>query len=345
MNALPAIGNSETEALLETLCVGSPDLLMNGLTLIGRQLPTGSGPLDLLGVDEDGRLVVFELKRGVLYRESVAQVLDYASQLAEMDADVLAKLIETNSGQNGIEPIADFRDWYSQEFPNNEDPFGDTPRMVLVGLGVDDRARRIVDFLAKSGIDVQLLTFHGFELQGDLLLARQVEVKATSPTAATHVPTKESNLRVLHESARGLGVEALLQSVAQFVETRWPGYKWPGKTAYSFSLQERTSEGRPTLRLYVAVYLNFAKKGSLLLKLANRAGDAAGGALEHFCGRVEGAARITASDYCMTQVITAKEWPRLQEPLDELLRAVVAGWRAASVAEGERTDPLPPHQS
>ena len=53
----------ETEALLEGLLVGNPDMLMPGLTLVGRQMPTDSGFLDLLGVDGDGRLVVFELKR------------------------------------------------------------------------------------------------------------------------------------------------------------------------------------------------------------------------------------------------------------------------------------------
>ena len=56
-------------------------MLMPGLKLVGRQTPTEGGPLDLLGVDEDGRLVVFELKREMLSREAVAQVIDYASYL------------------------------------------------------------------------------------------------------------------------------------------------------------------------------------------------------------------------------------------------------------------------
>ena len=60
----------DTEALLEETLVRNPGLLMPGLTLVGRQTPTPGGPLDLLGVDEDGRLVVFELKRGTLSRET-----------------------------------------------------------------------------------------------------------------------------------------------------------------------------------------------------------------------------------------------------------------------------------
>ena len=74
-------GQTDTESLLEETLVRNPDLLIPGLRLVGRQTPTAGGPLDLLGVDEDGRLVVFELKRGTLSRDAVAQIIDYASDL------------------------------------------------------------------------------------------------------------------------------------------------------------------------------------------------------------------------------------------------------------------------
>ena len=82
---------TESEQLLEETLVQNPGLLMKGLTLVGRQTPTAGGPLDLLGVDAEGRLVVFELKRGVLSRDAVAQVVDYASYLDGMD---LSKLLQ-----------------------------------------------------------------------------------------------------------------------------------------------------------------------------------------------------------------------------------------------------------
>lgn len=47
--------------------------------------------------------------------------------------------------------------------------------MVLVGLGVDSRALRIVNYLSKSGIQIRLLTFNAFEHDGQLFIARQVE--------------------------------------------------------------------------------------------------------------------------------------------------------------------------
>ena len=120
---VPDVDNTDTEQILEDLLVESPELLMDELSLIGRQIPTEGGPLDLLGVDEDGGLVVFELKRGTLTRDAVAQILDYASDLVAMEQDRFAKLVEE-----------DFADWYSLKF-SNRDSFFETPlRMVLVGL-------------------------------------------------------------------------------------------------------------------------------------------------------------------------------------------------------------------
>ena len=54
-------------------------------------------------------------------------------------------------------------------------------RLFLVGLGADDRTERMVRFLAEnSGMDISLLTFHGFAYDGRTLLARQVEVEGAA---------------------------------------------------------------------------------------------------------------------------------------------------------------------
>lgn len=42
---VPSVENTETEELFEKLLVKSPDLLMEGLKLIGRQVPTEGGGL------------------------------------------------------------------------------------------------------------------------------------------------------------------------------------------------------------------------------------------------------------------------------------------------------------
>ena len=86
----------ETEEMLEDVLVENPDMLMRGLALIGRQVPVGTGYIDLLGIDEDGRLVVFELKREKLTREAVAQILDYCTYLETLGDSEIATLVPRN---------------------------------------------------------------------------------------------------------------------------------------------------------------------------------------------------------------------------------------------------------
>jgi len=80
-----AIAEATTEKLIEDVLTKSPDALMPKLRLVGRQTETPGGPLDLLRIDEDGNLVVFELKRGKLTRDAVVQAIDYASYLANLE--------------------------------------------------------------------------------------------------------------------------------------------------------------------------------------------------------------------------------------------------------------------
>ena len=55
-------------------------LINNDLLIIGQQVPTGYGGfIDLLSIDPVGNLVILELKKDKTSRETVAQVLDYAS--------------------------------------------------------------------------------------------------------------------------------------------------------------------------------------------------------------------------------------------------------------------------
>jgi hypothetical protein len=333
---LDEIASAETEQRLEELLVATPELLLDGLSLIGRQLPSEAGILDLLGIDRDGRLVLLELKRGTLTREAVAQILDYVSELTTREPEQLSRLIESHSGRHGIEPVGDFLDWYAREFPDSAGPLEKTPRMVLVGLGVDERAKRIVNFLADSGIDIQLLTFHAFRSGGALLLAKQVETATPATPQATEKWTKEDNRRALLQLAEERGAAELLKDVADFIVQAGSFYRWPGKTAYSFSLPGRTEEGRPTSHTYLTLYVHPKKRGALLLTLAPRAEEAAPGAV----GRLLSTPFARRKDSSWTPVeidVDGPAWPTIQPLLSEMIAELETSWRRAneeaSVAE------------
>ena len=214
----------DTESLLEETLVRNPDLLIPGLKLVGRQTPMEGGALDLLGVDK-GKLVVFELKRGALSREAVAQVIDYASSLEAMDPAELAWHISDGSGEHGIEKIKNFQEWYSQDYGGLE---GLRPlRMFLVGLGADETTERMVDFLAdNSSMDISLLTFHGFVYDGKTLLAKQVRVEGTTdiapPSARRYLTVAETREKLERRKAES-GVSELFDVVRDMFRENWHG--------------------------------------------------------------------------------------------------------------------------
>ena len=247
---------TESEQWLEENLVRKPELLIPGLTLVGRQTQTEGGPLDLLGVDSDGRLVVFELKRGTLSRDAVAQVIDYTSYLDSLSEGALSEHISSQSGAHGIEKIDDFQEWYLNQF---EELSSLRPiRMFLVGLGADDTTERMVNFLANnSGLDVSLLTFHGFTHAETTLLARQMRVEGEAGDVSERtVPrsTREERLNSLIERSDREGVKDL------FLEIRSLFSSWHGVServnqgSLSHWLQNRDESGRLRYYSHVVVY-------------------------------------------------------------------------------------------
>ena len=233
---------TDTESLLEDILVRNADLLIPGLRLVGRQTPTEGGPLDLLGVDGDGRLAVFELKRGTLSRDAVAQIIDYASDLETKSDVALARHIADHSGVGGIENIDDFEEWYGENTEAQSLDALRPLRLFLIGLGVDDRTERMVRFLAEnSGMDISLLTFHGFAHDGGILLARQVEVEAAAEPVSrgrrAYVSRAERRDR-LASRIEASGMADVFAAVEGLFRENWPRCRTkPGTRGLSVKLQ------------------------------------------------------------------------------------------------------------
>lgn len=313
----------ETEGQLEEILVQCPDLLMQGLKLIGRQTETPGGPLDLLGVDMDGRLVVFELKRGTLMREAVAQIIDYGSFLSELEPDELSKHISDRSGKNGIEKIDDFMDWYQEQFIKTLSTIG-KPRMVLVGLGVDERAKRMVAFLADSEIDISLITFHSFDKEGKVFLAKQVEVKGGIPGTPG---TKKDNLEKLQQRVAKLGLASFYYKVAAFFRDKLVAYEWPNAGGYSYYLLELTEAGSESNRVFLSLYLYDTQPGKTKIQIHQRAVLAAGKGFTDFRTKLGSKAKIRPDGSAEIWVGSQNEWEKFEPDFEVLCNAIIAGWK------------------
>jgi len=320
-----SIQKTETEQLLEEVIVRCPQLLMTELKLVGRQTETPGGPLDLLGVDGDGRLVVFELKRGNLTREAVAQVIDYASYLAELDPKELFKHISDRSGNLGIEKIDDFLSWYQEQFATSlSEP--QKPRMVLVGLGADDRTRRMVSFFADSDIDISLITFHGFKRNGNTLLARQVEVEGKELSGVSGA-TKKDNLVKLKQKVSNLGIGSYYFDMAGFFREQLNAYEWPNRGGFAYAFPELTESGSESYRVYISLYLHDSRPGGVEIRLHPRSVEAASESFAVFKRNLGNRIKIRTDRGAEIWIGSSSEWEELAQSFRELCPSIVEGWK------------------
>jgi len=319
------IDATSTEKLLEDVLTLSPDLLMPGLHVIGRQTEIPGGALDLLGVDDDGRLVVFELKRGSLTRDAVAQAIDYASYVGSLEPEELCRHINENTGNGGTEPIEEFGEWYQRQFQRSVAEIG-RPRIVLVGLGVDERAKRMVAFLAQCELDISLITFHGFKHGCETLLARQVEVQSPPPPG-----TKPRNQAKLDALLAGLGTKENYEAIAAATKQGLgaSASQWPNATGYSFYFPEVSESGGSVNRCYLALYTPEQKKGLVQVYLQPRAMEAVGEDNVQKSADALGARLAIKPSKCGEIWLDGhKPAVNYTESLKSLGQAVAAGWKA-----------------
>ena len=94
------------------MIVANPNILSRDWLLIGRQVGTPfGGGINLLATAPNGSLVLIELKRGRTPREVVAQALDYASWVKQLEVAEIAAVYRRFKGNRDLE--RDFRERFN----------------------------------------------------------------------------------------------------------------------------------------------------------------------------------------------------------------------------------------
>ena len=194
------------ESRLEEWLKRDISVLDPSLLIIGTQVSTVGGPLDLLCMDAAGDLVIVELKRDKTPREIVAQVLDYASWVVDLPHERVMSIADGYLGEGVLQ--SRFRERFGSELPETLN--GDH-RMVIVGSGIDARSERIIRYLSEThGVRINAATFHYFrDADGSELLARifLIEPSEAELSASTR-GTSRRRPNLTDEELEGLAAKA-----------------------------------------------------------------------------------------------------------------------------------------
>lgn len=163
--------NDRTETKdLETWIESNTEILGEDIILIGRQVKTKSGFIDLLGIDRTGNLIIIELKRDKLPRECLAQAIDYASDASDWDKDNILEICLRYCNKSLEDIMADrFQDINLEDLIIN-----DTQRILLVGFAIESSLERMINWLSENyNVNINAILLNYIKTNsGDELLTR-----------------------------------------------------------------------------------------------------------------------------------------------------------------------------
>ncbi|HDQ46432.1 MAG TPA: hypothetical protein ENN17_13190 [bacterium] len=222
--------NEHEEKILENwIEANSDDILEDGkLLIIGRQVTTNLGSfIDLLGIDREGNTVTIELKRDRTPRETLAQALEYASFVSDLDVDNLEEILQNYMSDESLS-IAEYHKNYFELAEDEAVSFNKEQRVVIIGQRITSEIRQTSSFLRKKGIKVTCLEFSFFQTQdGKNLLSYDIvvgrELTQLKQITSSSLPTvdKESFVNSLDENGRYVFFEILKLGEVNNLPIHW----------------------------------------------------------------------------------------------------------------------------
>lgn len=133
--------------------------------IISRQVTTNLGKaIYLLGLDKNGNTVVIELKRGKTPKDTVAQVLEYASFVEDLTYDHLEEITSQYLGEEGL----NLTEKHRKSFELSDEKavaFNKEQRLVIVGQEISKEIEQTSIFFNKKELEIYCLEFKYFKTE------------------------------------------------------------------------------------------------------------------------------------------------------------------------------------
>ncbi len=186
---LAGVGRTEPKDL-ESWIKANPEILGENILIIGEQVQTRSGPLDLFGIDKSGNTVIIELKRDKIPREALAQAIDYASDAASWDFDKLNEICLAYTKF----PLDEYLSENFKDIDLENISFNQTQRILLVGFFIEEPLQRMVEWLSEE-----------YELAINYLVLRYIKSEGGDELIARTmiIPEVEEQEKVRHKQRKG----------------------------------------------------------------------------------------------------------------------------------------------
>jgi hypothetical protein len=187
----------DLESLLET----NPDaILEEELMIIGRQIVTNlNTSLDLLGLDRTGNVAVIELKRDKTPRDTIAQSLEYASYIEQLNYNQLEKIYQKYTDGQETSLTDQHRTFFGLEEGETVN-YNKEQHIIVIGSDITREIKQQASYLNRKGIPTTCVEFKYFETEsGETLLSIDVAIsrETSSRIISSEKQTKTTKSKFL----------------------------------------------------------------------------------------------------------------------------------------------------
>lgn len=264
----PAVTAYSSEEALEELLAASPDLLPGasaGPMVVARQVQTGAGPADLVGVGLDGSLLLVECKLRAnpeIRRAVVGQLFAYASSLWRTKLDEFEHAVSARLGGALSKAVAELagEEWDETAFRAN---LGRTLadgrfRLVIAVDTITDELKRTVEYLNEHTIgEVEVVALEiGYLRDGgvEIVVPKTYGTEAVRAKQAGRAPVGEPELFGALEAGCSTEGVAAVRRLYDWVVPRGGSFAWGAGIEYPSATAWFNVEGQ-----WVAVWSCYAK--------------------------------------------------------------------------------------
>lgn len=231
--------DTNQESDLEALLENNPEYFFEDskVLIIGRQITTNLNSfIDLLGIDKVGNTVVIELKRDKTPRETIAQLLEYASFVENLDYSQLNEIYQNYSGEE-----SSLEDYHQQYFDNELDEkvsFNKSTKLVIVAQQISKEIRQTALFLRKKGLDIYCMEFKYFQtkagekiITSDFVVGEQEFIRQKVQSASLPKVDENKFLKSLDENGR-----SVFTRIFEFAKQNGLMFRW-GSKGFSLNVE------------------------------------------------------------------------------------------------------------
>lgn len=229
---------------LEILLENNPEYFFDNskILVIGRQVTTNLNTfIDLLGVDQFGNTVVIELKRGKTPRETLAQLIEYASFIDNLDYDQLNEIYQNYSGEDAS--LEDYHQEYYKSESEEKLSWNKNSKLVIVASSITPEIKQTAIYLRKKGLDIYCLEFKYFVNKADNkmissdFVVGDDEFIRTKISSSAQLPKTDKNKFIASLDNHG---RIVFDALFRFAEQEKLIFRWGSK---GFSLNKTFDNG------------------------------------------------------------------------------------------------------